>query len=268
MNRFLPLLALAVLAVPVCGFGQQRLIDPLNSTADGIAHAIGSAPVNITFLLAQATTGGASRSQPAVNFGGRVGRPEIRVGDLWRYQVTDTLTNLTDAVSVEVTTVTGNRVHTRSSRSSSVAASPPTAAGIIDIWDRDWNQLSTGTIVYVPFYPALQFPLEPGKQWPGTAQWDSGSGILKHELRSQVTGWERVTVPAGSFDALRITVRGHISESASINYYSQSGSISNVIWYAPAVGRMVKKEINHIDSSPFPLGRLSERWELVEYKPD
>lgn len=76
------------------------------------------------------------------------------------------------------------------------------------------------------------------------------------------------TVPAGSFDALRITVRGYISETVTINYYSQSGSISNVIWYAPAVGQIVKKEIQHIDNSPIALGRLSERWELVECKPN
>ena len=263
MRRFLPLLALAALAVPICGFGQHYPIAPFRSDVDGLGHA----PVNTTVLLAQATTG-TPRSRPVVNVGGRVERPEIRVGDLWRYQITDRLTNLTEAVSIEVTSVTESRIHTRSSRSSSVAASRSTADGVIEVWDRDWNQLSTGNIVYIPFYPALQFPLEPGKQWPGAVQWYSGSGMLKHEVTTQVTGWERVTVPAGTFDALRMTVRGYISETGTINYYPQSGSISSVIWYAPAIGQIVKKEIGYIDNSPIALGRLSERWELVEYRPN
>jgi hypothetical protein len=75
-------------------------------------------------------------------------------------------------------------------------------------------------------------------------------------------------VPAGTFDALKITVRGVISETGTINYYPQSGTLTNVIWYAPAVGQVVKKEVNHIDNSPIALGRLSERWELVEYRPN
>ncbi len=263
MRRFLPLLALGALAVPVCGLGQQRPIDPFRSAADGI----GPASVSATRLLAQAETA-TPRARPAVNVGGRVERPEIRVGDLWRFRITDRFTNQSEAVAIEVTNVTESRIHTRSSRSTSGAATPPAAAGFVEVWDRDWNQLSTGAIAFNPFYPAFQFPLEQGKQWPGTVQWDSGSGTLKHQMTSQVAGWERVTVPAGTFDALKITVRGVISESGTINYYSQSGTLSNVIWYAPAVGQVVKKEVNHIDNSSIALGRLSERWELVEYRPN
>jgi hypothetical protein len=112
----------------------------------------------------------------------------------------------------------------------------------------------------------LQFPLERGKQWSGTVQWESGSGVLRHQLTMQVAGWERVTVPAGSFDAVRITVRGYISETRTRNYYAQNGSVSNVLWYAPAAGQVVKKEIDHRDNTPIALGNLSERWELVEYR--
>ena len=267
MRLFLLLPALAALAVPICGFGQQYPIAPFHSAVDGIGQVFGPAPVIASPSLAQAATG-TPRSRPEVKVGGRVERPEIRVGDLWRYQITDTLTNLTEAISIEVTSVTESRIHTRSSRASSVAASRSTADGVSEVWDRDWNQLSSGTIVYVPFYPALQFPLEPGKQWRGSVQWNSGSGMLRHDLTTQVTGWERVTVPAGTFDALRMNVRGYISETGTINYYPQMGSISNVIWYAPAIGQIVKKEIGYIDNSPIALGRLSERWELAEYRPN
>lgn len=262
MRRSLTLLALAALAVPVCCFGQQRPIEPFHFSVDGT----GFAPAPDSPLLAQATSG-APRARPIFSVGGRVERPEIRVGDLWRFQVTDRLTRQTEAVSIEVMTVTESRIQTWSSRSSSVAAGPPAAAGVIETWDREWNQFSTGNIVYVPFYPAVRFPLEPGMKWTVATQWNSGSGILKHDLTTQVAGWERVTVPAGTFDAIRLNVRGYISETATTNYYAQTGTISNVLWYAPVIGQIVKKEIGHIDNSPIALGRLSERWELVEYRP-
>ena len=73
-------------------------------------------------------------------------------------------------------------------------------------------------------------------------------------------------MPAGTFDAVRIVVRGGISESGSINYYAQNGSISSVIWYAPSIGQIVKKEIDHRDHTARELGTLSERWELTEYR--
>lgn len=203
---------------------------------------------------------GSARPQPAVNVGGRVERPDIRVGDFWRYQVTDKLTNLTQAVSMEVTTVTGDRIQTQSSR--------PGTAATVEIWDRDWNQFKQGETEYTPFYPGLQFPLEKGKQWSGKAQYRISSGLLHHQVTSQVAGWERVTVPAGTFDAVRIEVRGNFTESQSLAYYPQQGSISNVIWYAPAVGQIIKKELTHRDFTVAANGQVYERWELVEYKPN
>lgn len=201
---------------------------------------------------------GASRLQ-SFTVGGNAGRPDIRAGDRWSYRVTDKFTNLVQSVSVEVTSVTENRIHAR------ILQPSHETAGLTGVWDRDWNPLVQGAIEYKPFYPTLQFPLEPGKRWRGVGQWYNGSGTLRHDVTSQVTGWERVTVPAGTFDAVRIVVRGGLSETGSINYYAQSGSISSVIWYAPSIGQIVKKEIDHRDQSARELGTLSERWELTEY---
>ena len=264
-HRLLPLLVFGLLLAPVRGIAEQRSLPASGFAESRTVPAIGQPPAVAPAWIAQAAPG-APRPQPVANVGGSVGRPDIKVGDWWRYRVTDTLTKMTQSVSIEVTAVTENRIHTRTLESALDAAGPPAAAGVIGVWDRDWNQLGHGGIEYKPFYPALQFPLEPGKQWSGAVQWDSGSGTLRHQLTAQVAGWERVAVPAGSFDAVRITVRGYISESGSRNYYAQSGSISNVIWYAPAVGQIVKKEIDHRDNTPIFLGRLAERWELVEHR--
>jgi hypothetical protein len=207
----------------------------------------------------QGVPAGAPRPQ-SFTVGGNAERPDIRPGDRWSYRVTDKFTNLAESVSFEVTTVTENRIHAR------ILQSSHGMDGITGVWDRDWNPLVQGAIEYKPFYPTLQFPLEPGKRWRGVGQWYNGSGVLRHDVTSQVTGWERVAVPAGTFDAVRIVVRGGISESGSINYYAQNGSISSVIWYAPSIGQIVKKEIDHRDQTARELGTLLERWELTEYR--
>lgn len=196
----------------------------------------------------------ASRAKPAVEAGGRVERPNIKVGDVWRYRVTDKLTSLTQTVSMEVTSVTADRIHTQSTRHAA------------EIWDRDWNLFSQGETAYNPFYPGLQFPLERGKQWSGKVLWRASSGMLHHQVNSQVTGWERVTVPAGTFDAVKIQVRGTFVESQSLAYYPQQGNIDNVLWYAPAVGQIVKRELTHRDFTVAANGQVYERWELIEYK--
>jgi hypothetical protein len=207
----------------------------------------------------------APHARSVFTVGGSITRPDIRAGDRWRYRVTDQYTNLAQSISIEVVTVTESRINARILQPD-LDAAPPAAAEAIGVWDRDWNPLSQGAIEYQPYYPVLQFPLEPGRRWSGGVQWYSGSGTLRHQLTMQAAGWERVTVPAGSFDAIRISARGHISETGSRNYYAQSGTVSSVIWYAPAIGQIVRKEIDHRDNSPIALGNLSERWELVSYR--
>ena len=209
---------------------------------------------------------GATPSQPAVTGSGPVGRPDIRVGDRWKYRITDTYTKLTEFASIEVTSVGEGRIQTRGSRSTLDAPSSATAGSLVEIWDRDWNQIRSGDIEFTPFYPALKFPLEPGTQWSGVVQWHGGSGTLRHQLTAQAAAWERVVVPAGSFDAIRIVVRGSISETGTLNYYAQSGTLSGTMWYAPLVGRIVRKEFVHRDNTPTALGNLAERWELLEYQ--
>lgn len=202
--------------------------------------------------------------QPAATNSGPIGRPEVRVGDWWKYRVTDRYTKLTQSISIEVTSVTEGRINTR--RSVLDAPGSATAGGLVEIWDRDWNRIRAGDIEFTPFYPGLKFPLEPGTQWAGIVHWYSGSGTLRHQLTAQAAAWERVVVPAGSFEAIRIAVRGTISETGSINYYPQTGSIAGSIWYAPLAGQIVKKELVHRDDTPIALGALAEQWELLEYK--
>lgn len=217
--------------------------------------------VLLAILCACATPSGGAAQQSvpaAIKPGGLIDRPDVKVGDLWKYRVTDTYTNLAREVSIEVTAVTQDRVHTRSPLSADIATT--------EIWDREWNHIAEGAIEYAPFYPWFHFPLQEGRQWSGTVQYTTSSGIMRHQLSAQVAGWERITVPAGTFDAVRIVMRGNLSEMQTKNYYAANGPVSNVIWYAPAIRRFVRKDVSHRDMTPVRSYDLGERWELLEHK--
>jgi hypothetical protein len=215
--------------------------------------------VAIFCACAMPAGGGAQQAAPAASKPGRqVERPDVKVGDLWKYRITDTFTRLAREVSIEVTSVTQDRIHTRSSLSANTATT--------DTWDREWNQLAEGAVVYTPFYPWFRFPLQEGGQWSGIVQFVTGSGVMRHQVSARVAGWERITVPAGTFDAARIVMRGILSETQTKNYYAANGPVSNVIWYAPAIRRFVRMDISHTDMTPVRSYELAERWELLEHK--
>ncbi len=236
-----PLARPATQSAPVAAAAQQPLSPP------------------VQLALAAPST----RAQPIVNVGGRVERPDVRVGDQWKYQVTDGFTNLKSTVAVEVATVTENRIYTRSAQSSLATLDLSAVAGVVDVWDRDWNQLRLGDVEYTPFYPSFQFPLEAGKSWSGSVTYSLGVNDPRtHQQTAQVVGWERITVPAGTFDAIKITIRGHY-RGPPRRQSSGSGTVDDIVWYAPAVRHFVKKE-----TARTGLDSTLERWELVEYKPN
>jgi len=74
--------------------------------------------------------------------------------------------------------------------------------------------------------PELEFPLTVGKRW--TTPWYQYA-FVQIVQDSQVVGCERLTVPAGTFVAVRVEVsrRDALSASADFKRYT--------LWYAPAV---------------------------------
>jgi len=224
------------------------------SSAPQIALAVPSAP----------------RPKPVIEVGKRIERPDIRVGDQWKYQITESYTGEKRTVTMGVVTVNENFIYTQSSQSALAALNPSTTGGAFDVWNHNWNQVRQGEIEYAPFYPSMQFPLETGKKWSGTVKFDVSHGKMVHQLEAQVAGWERVTVPAGTFDAVKITLSGDFKIERSIG----SGTIRDVVWYAPAIRQIVKKEVQQRTFAPgtmhssFHIGNYarSEIWELIEYK--
>ncbi len=86
-----------------------------------------------------------------------------------------------------------------------------------------------------------RFPLYAGEIWN---QWVDNynettrkSGQINRYVR--VSGWEKVTTPAGTFDAIRMRVLMHLDDGDAWRWPTQC---NYVIWYAPAVGAAVREE--------------------------
>lgn len=90
-------------------------------------------------------------------------------------------------------------------------------------------------------YPAYVFPLDPGKSWSvrvnATVQGDRRSRSVRVDGR--VLGTERVRVPAGEFDTVKI--RRMVYPGDADGFRTET-HIVEFDWYAPALGRVVRTE--------------------------
>lgn len=109
----------------------------------------------------------------------------------------------------------------------------------------------------------LRFPLAPGKSWSFEYSFRGQSGRQTKVIQAaMVKGWETVSVPAGSFRALRVEHDGRYT--ASEGGYSWSGTIRETYWYAPAARRVVMREYRDTKGD----GSTWDQWrdELVEMR--
>ena len=98
---------------------------------------------------------------------------------------------------------------------------------------------------YSPPLKYFDFPLFPGKKWAAEVQEARAGGqpTRKHQMAAVVEGWEDVTVPAGTFRALKIVLRIKALEESVVTRDSE-----DVSWYVPKVKRSVKTvetSVNH-----------------------
>ncbi len=162
-------------------------------------------------------------------------RPDVHVGDLWSWQHTNGLAGEKDYTTIEdVLEVSDSEIKTRER----VKGRPSSA---VAAFTREWNPADVVVACYDPFLRELSFPLQIGKKWDASADkmlFSNG----KHGnflLKGEVVALEKVTVPAGTFDAYKITL--HIDATVS-DEDANIGHTVETIWYAPAVKRYVKYE--------------------------
>ncbi|HET9702029.1 MAG TPA: hypothetical protein VFP70_14005 [Burkholderiales bacterium] len=103
-----------------------------------------------------------------------------------------------------------------------------------------WNGIPPGgSVRYLPPLPDFRFPLAPGRSWSETVvAADPATGQqIPVKVLGRVQGMERIRVPAGEFDAIKVT-RDHYYQDAT--WWRTSVWQTTTDWYAPSINRVVR----------------------------
>jgi hypothetical protein len=94
---------------------------------------------------------------------------------------------------------------------------------------------------FSPAFPAYEMPLDTGKTWSVRVNATEPVSGRRASVRvdGAVTGNERITVPAGTFDTIK--VRRYVFADDAEGF-RQPTTIVETDWYAPALGRAVRSE--------------------------
>ena len=198
--------------------------------------------------------------------------PTLRIGDRWRYVLINRYNNIPlGEVSVEVTAVTP-LIRLSIDRG---ADKPVLEEIYTDTWSVLLETVYTGgePIRFNAPMPVVPQGARTGVHLKNDTRYTttpSTSSEFAWSQRLSVEGWERVTVPAGSFDALRIVRLVNFEHPDIFRYFPER---TDTAWYAPQVGRWVKREWtgDYMSGGPTSLrGRAREdwiSWQLTAYQP-
>ena len=154
--------------------------------------------------------------------------PEIKVGDRWKHEQKDKRTGTKEAETTRtVTAVTATLIE-------------GTENGGKFAMTSELNPVESTTIVNTGDPKFLNFPLELGRKWSFKYSFvikTSGSKG-RSQLDAEVRAYEKVTVPAGSFDAFRIEASGFWNNDTS----GRNGRSKSIYWYAPSARAVVRTE--------------------------
>lgn len=169
----------------------------------------------------------------------QVSAPDVRVGNNWRYAVQDGFTKLPrGTIEYRVSTVQGDTVTVEVLHEGRQST---------ELYTREWKWLrrpatNMQTFAYTPAYEAFAFPLMPGKTWRSrvTATDPADGRRFPVRIAGAVLGWERIKVPAGEFDTIKVR------RDVFVDYWEHNVRGQSVIeefeWYAPAVKQAVRRE--------------------------
>ena len=187
-------------------------------------------------------------STPQMSAGPAPSAPEVKAGDYWDYSVRDGWTGLPRGIyRYEVVRADPGGVVVQLSNDGKPLDTLVYAPG----WNgREMPLTNTQRFRYDPTYTAYDYPLEPGKRWRRVLRsTDVATGrTYNTHVSGRVIGWERVRVPAGEFDALKIE---RSVFAGNMEGYRSQEEITEIDWYVPSVRRAVRTSANsqHFDNS-------------------
>jgi hypothetical protein len=94
---------------------------------------------------------------------------------------------------------------------------------------------------FAPAFPVYEFPLDAGKSWSARVHATESATGRRADVRvdAAVIGAERITVPAGTFDTIKL--RRYVY-AGDWDGFRQPTTITEWEWYAPVLGRAVRSE--------------------------
>lgn len=188
-------------------------------------------------------------------------RPELRVGDEWRYGGTgdDDGKPFEGGWRQRVEEILPN---------GNVRVSPK--RGGTDVFDGSWNAVHAERPGYVP--TVFRFPLRVGDAWsfssPFGARLPDGRNY-EHRGNFRVVAYEPITVRAGTFDCFRIEGEIHWTSNygATTPEYNYMARWRQINWYCPDVGFMGKQRTETYIGGSLAKGVYRTRdWQLVRYR--
>ncbi|MGE3536623.1 MAG: caspase domain-containing protein [Candidatus Tectimicrobiota bacterium] len=136
------------------------------------------------------------------------------------------------------------------------------------VYSRSWNLLrllEDGKIsaTWTPSRPNYAFPLRPGKAWSARGVLDNARMTSEHTVHFNVVRQERVLVPAGIFDTLRVEGMGTY-QTVLKKGQRGTGAVTHRYWFSPEVGWVVAYEYEETNWKG--VLHRKERDELLSYK--
>lgn len=168
-----------------------------------------------------------------------VALPTPQVGDSVSYTITDPRTGFEiSRVTNEVTGVSDDKVFL-------VSQFQTHAVRVIETREMNTTTLISGDgVTYRQFETNsghYLYPLVVGNKWKVKNTYLTRSGFqVSESLNATVEGWEQVTVPVGTFAALKVTWEGFFQSKAMIGSESGTGRREITRWLVPfSEGRLV-----------------------------
>lgn len=177
-------------------------------------------------------------------------------GDFWTYEVRDEIGGTIKRLRKNlVTEVTPAEISVRYS-------TPGKGGEGLNVFDRSWNLKNSGPWKYQPNDgTGIRSPLKVGDSWSFSGDdVNAGKGnFWKRTGRSKVVGQETVTTRAGTFETFKIETT---LSSRPTNDPTHKMEVATQTWYAPAIGRWVKRTLVSRTNGHL---KTNNTVELVEY---
>lgn len=196
-------------------------------------------------IVATATVVGASMATAQV--------PAWRPGDRWRFVENDGLASAAAEWEAQVAQVGTDRLAIAIPGRSEVRF--------------DGNLNPVGPARQAGMWPRFRFPLVVGDRWQDDRSFSRETVQGNETSTWTVEAEERITVPAGTFDCIRLTGRTFRSwtNATMMNQSFNKTQVDETVWYCPAVKWMARRVVRSQSGTASPV--VTTRTELAAYVP-